>query len=345
MYGFIYITTNHINGKKYIGQKKYDKYGHWENYLGSGIYLTRAIEKYGVENFSKEIIEECESKELLNERETHWISFYNAVDSDDFYNIASGGDGGNTISGYNDEQLKKYCQKLSKVRKGVINQGKDNPMSKQVICLNNMQIFDTTVDAAKYGNTKDYLVQACCSLKTKMRTAGNDPMTNERLQWEYYDSNKTYEYIPFIKEKVDYINEVYCINTKEMFKNATVAGKVYNISNSSISQCCNNKLLSAGKHPLTKQPLVWCYKKDIDLSEEKLKYVLERYSENYKNRSKRLCKRIKCLNTNKIFNSLTEAMEWCNGNFNNFKRTLKSDGIYYYKKHPDTGEKLRWVYV
>ena len=62
MYGFVYITTNHINGKQYIGQKKYDKSGKWKKYLGSGIVLKRDIEKYGESNFSKEIIEECETK-------------------------------------------------------------------------------------------------------------------------------------------------------------------------------------------------------------------------------------------------------------------------------------------
>lgn len=53
MYGFIYITTNHINVKRYIGQRKYDKNEKWKTYLGSGIILTRAIEKYGKENFFK----------------------------------------------------------------------------------------------------------------------------------------------------------------------------------------------------------------------------------------------------------------------------------------------------
>ena len=99
MYGFIYITTNHINGKKYIGQKKYDKYDHWRTYLGSGILLSRAINKYGRENFSKEIIEECETRDKLNAREKYWISYYDAVNSDEFYNIASGGDGGRTCYG------------------------------------------------------------------------------------------------------------------------------------------------------------------------------------------------------------------------------------------------------
>lgn len=65
MYGFIYITTNHINGKKYIGQKNYDKNGRWKEYLGSGIILKQAIQKYGVDNFSKEIIEECETKRIV----------------------------------------------------------------------------------------------------------------------------------------------------------------------------------------------------------------------------------------------------------------------------------------
>ena len=110
MYGFIYITTNHINGKQYIGQRKYDRSGKWKDYLGSGIVLTRSIKKYGKENFSKEIVEECESKEKLNEREKYWISYYDAVDSDNFYNIASGGDGGRTCYGATHHASKKVYQ-------------------------------------------------------------------------------------------------------------------------------------------------------------------------------------------------------------------------------------------
>ena len=46
-----------------------------------------------------------------------------------------------------------------------------------------------------------------------------------------------------------------------------------------------------------------------------------------------------------MFNSIKEAMQWCGGNNNNFNRTLKDDGFYYYKKHPTTGEQLKWSYV
>ena len=123
MYGFIYITTNHINGKQYIGQKKYDKSNKWKKYLGSGIALKRAIEKYGESNFSKEIIEECQTKEILDDREKYWINYYNAVDSDDFYNIASGGDGGNTIVGYSEEQMEQYKEYKRKLHKEVAPKG------------------------------------------------------------------------------------------------------------------------------------------------------------------------------------------------------------------------------
>ena len=46
MYGFVYITTNHVTGKQYIGQRKYDKQGKWKEYLGSGVILSKAIKKY-----------------------------------------------------------------------------------------------------------------------------------------------------------------------------------------------------------------------------------------------------------------------------------------------------------
>ena len=64
MYGYIYLTTNLINGKRYIGRHKkpfFDPY-----YKGSGVSLTEAFKKYGINNFTTEIIEECESEEELN---------------------------------------------------------------------------------------------------------------------------------------------------------------------------------------------------------------------------------------------------------------------------------------
>ena len=50
---YIYLTTNKINGMKYIGKH----YGELDDsYLGSGKILKRAIEKYGKENFEKSIL-------------------------------------------------------------------------------------------------------------------------------------------------------------------------------------------------------------------------------------------------------------------------------------------------
>lgn len=88
MYGFIYITTNLINGKQYIGQHKGDGI---DNYLGSGDRLLMAIKKYGRENFKREILEFADSIEELNELERYYIALAKAVENERFYNIANGG--------------------------------------------------------------------------------------------------------------------------------------------------------------------------------------------------------------------------------------------------------------
>ena len=85
----IYKTTNLINGKIYVGQDSKNNPG----YFGSGKIIKSAIKKYGKENFKKEIIETCTSKEILDEREKFWIKELNSRDKSIGYNITEGGEG------------------------------------------------------------------------------------------------------------------------------------------------------------------------------------------------------------------------------------------------------------
>lgn len=95
----IYKTTNLINGKFYVGKDERNK----PDYLGSGIKLQRAIKKYGKENFIKETLEVCSTREELIEREKYWITETKAQKLG--YNIADGGWGGNTMCEENKERI------------------------------------------------------------------------------------------------------------------------------------------------------------------------------------------------------------------------------------------------
>lgn len=70
---YIYLTTNLINNKKYIGQHDGEEN---DSYLGSGTYFLRAVKKYGKEKFKKEILEICDSQEKLDKAERKWIKKY-----------------------------------------------------------------------------------------------------------------------------------------------------------------------------------------------------------------------------------------------------------------------------
>ena len=117
MYGYIYKTTNLINGKLYIGKKK-GKFT--STYKGSGKYLKSAIHKYGIDNFSVEVIEYCESLEIQNEREQFWIAYYRSLGID-MYNIAKGGDGGDLITSLSEDDYENFKNRMSELNKlGVI---------------------------------------------------------------------------------------------------------------------------------------------------------------------------------------------------------------------------------
>lgn len=91
MYYFIYKTTNKINGKYYIGMHKTDDLE--DGYLGSGTYFSRALEKYGKENFEREILEYCTSDEEMHNAEARYIT-EDVVNDKKSYNLKLGGFGG-----------------------------------------------------------------------------------------------------------------------------------------------------------------------------------------------------------------------------------------------------------
>lgn len=94
----IYKISNNINKKIYVGQSvnieerfsvhksAYERNRHPE------LPLYKAISKYRLENFSFDVIEECEIKEL-DEREKYWISVLRSSINENGYNIRAGGDG------------------------------------------------------------------------------------------------------------------------------------------------------------------------------------------------------------------------------------------------------------
>jgi len=89
----IYKITNLINNKIYIGKDvSCDK-----NYYGSGVFIKQSINKYGKENFTKDIIDVCDNHDDLCIKEKFWVSYYKE-NGFVLYNITEGGEGGDTWS-------------------------------------------------------------------------------------------------------------------------------------------------------------------------------------------------------------------------------------------------------
>lgn len=96
---YIYKITNNINDKVYIGktirdiQERFSEHcrdSKKDRYKNRPLY--RAMNKYGIENFSIELIEETDNPE---EREIYWIKKYNSYSNG--YNATIGGDGKSVI--------------------------------------------------------------------------------------------------------------------------------------------------------------------------------------------------------------------------------------------------------
>ena len=104
MFYLVYKITNNINNKFYIGCHKTDDKN--DGYMGSGKLIKRAISKYGIENFTKEILFECSNENEMFEVEKAQVTLCK-----ESYNLKIGGEGGfDFINKTNLNNSKNQCK-------------------------------------------------------------------------------------------------------------------------------------------------------------------------------------------------------------------------------------------
>lgn len=211
----IYCHTNTITGKKYIGQThNYKKRCVPSNYKGC-VKFYHAIQKYGWENFTHEILEDKLTLEEANKKEEYYIKFYNTIE--DGYNLKSGGLN-NKLS---EESRKKISNKIL--------------TKKQIICIETQIIYPSALEIERQLGYANSNIIACC--KGKLHTAYG-------FHWSYYEENTPLQITRDKRKK-----PVCCIETGEVYESASKAARIFNISRSSISFCCEGKAnIGGGYH-------------------------------------------------------------------------------------------------
>lgn len=107
----IYFITNNENKKQYVGITKFSLEERFSQHIKRGFLLTEAIQKYGEQKFSINLIEEVESAEKAYELEQYYIEQYNTKVPNG-YNLTDGGDG---IFGWEvSEEYRQQCSERVK---------------------------------------------------------------------------------------------------------------------------------------------------------------------------------------------------------------------------------------
>lgn len=112
----IYMIKNNVNDKVYVGQttRKLNKRLREHSYKKSGCTkLKRAINKYGIDNFTIENIASCDNELTANALEKFWIECYDSVDNG--YNIAKYSGGHFFLGRHHTEEAKKKMSLASSI--------------------------------------------------------------------------------------------------------------------------------------------------------------------------------------------------------------------------------------
>ena len=180
----IYKVTNKLNGKIYIGQTSRTLNIRMAEHLANKrtSYFDRALQKYGIENFNVEIIDEVDTKKELDQLEQYYIQFFNSKVPNG-YNMTDGGEGqvgiqrfGTTNPHYGKHHTEEAKCKIRETRKKYVKE--KHPNAKKIKNLDTGEIFLCMVFACdKYGLDRSTLTKVCSG---KRKSCGG-------FRWSYVE--------------------------------------------------------------------------------------------------------------------------------------------------------------
>lgn len=282
--GFVYKITNDINNKLYIGMTESNNAEiRWKEHLSN--YQTawkrtkrplyEAMNKYGIEHFHFEIIEETDNP---MQREQYWIDkfrTYIGFKDCNGYNATLGGESHNTAFSNQDEiDLLK-------------------------------ELFESGYSCTKIAQHMDYHIS---TIVRKLKSLGYEIK-------DYKQGDKICQIDIKTKELINVFN-----STREAGRFLGDVKKSTHISN-----VLNNKRVSAYGY-------YWMYYDEYIQNNNSIKFEDLRAT------------KIVCLNTNMLFLTIKEAMLWCGQKNNCGIVSCCQNKFKYAGRHPETGEKLQWMY-
>lgn len=274
----IYCIKNNINQKCYVG-KSINIESRWQQHIynskNEGQYpIHRALQKYGVDNFSFTILEECNISELDN-KEIEWISKLDAYDNG--YNCTRGGEGqlkidyGQILKLWNDGKGAKEISEITNIRsnhltsilhsfdiskKEIKERSKAylrKPVEQYDFSGRLIASYSCVENASEITGINAKNIQCVCQRRPEYKSAGG-------FLWKYANDNISIDFL--IERKNDLENPqqktVYQYSSIGKFlgeyRSTGDAAKQTGINQQNISSVCRGKRAKAGGY-------IWSYTK------------------------------------------------------------------------------------
>ena len=250
----LYLIRNLHNGKVYVGQSVNieRRFRNHKSRTFSTDYETplyKAFQKYGIENFSFEILEEC-TKEELDEKEMFYIAKYKSTQKEFGYNMTEGG------KGYSGTHTEEHTRKVADAQRG---KPKPSPtaetLAKRSASLRGLK-------KPKSFSEKMSIIHKGKMISEEQRQKISQALKGRKLSAEHIEKlkGKHTQHTEETRQKIsDKISKAILQYDKsgafiKEYKNAREASAETGANFTSISSCCNGRVKSAGGY-------VWKFKK------------------------------------------------------------------------------------